>query len=414
MNLRESRNSRLSFEALKYLASLLCHKKFSIEFINMQGLQRLLEVPRPSIAATGVSICLYYLAYCEDALERVCLLPHHILADLVSASSQSRPTRDRDRQRQLTDAACRMSTLPILAVEDDAALNEDEECSARQIVRHVCVALKRYLEAHLHIKAEYVRRVHMRENASETSHMKIPATLPSYKAFKSSPEDVQEQINTLLELMSFRAQWTPVDELMRLGGITLLLQVIAFAYEWNYSGRAETVRSALEVLCICAVMPRVQLHLCERVDLPDEAMTVGLNVILGAAEGEIVQDPDVQRAALSVLITCVCAPIHRVGGMIGKFSSTGSVKKRTQNIRSSEEVIEKMWDCVRSNNGIMVLLTLMMVKTPITDADSIRGLACRALVGLARSETVRQIISKLPLFSNGQLQSKFLMCIQQQ
>uniref|UniRef100_A0A1B6HVS0 DDB1- and CUL4-associated factor 1 n=1 Tax=Homalodisca liturata TaxID=320908 RepID=A0A1B6HVS0_9HEMI len=245
----------------------------------------------------------------------------------------------------------------------------------------------------------------MRENASETSHMKIPATLPSYKAFKSSPEDVQEQINTLLELMSFRAQWTPVDELMRLGGITLLLQVIAFAYEWNYSGRAETVRSALEVLCICAVMPRVQLHLCERVDLPDEAMTVGLNVILGAAEGEIVQDPDVQRAALSVLITCVCAPIHRVGGMIGKFSSTGSVKKRTQNIRSSEEVIEKMWDCVRSNNGIMVLLTLMMVKTPITDADSIRGLACRALVGLARSETVRQIISKLPLFSNGQLQS---------
>lgn len=37
--------------------------------------------------------------------------------------------------------------------------------------------------------------------------------------------------------MSFRAGWPPVDELMRLGGITLLLQVIAFAYEWNYSGR---------------------------------------------------------------------------------------------------------------------------------------------------------------------------------
>lgn len=44
---------------------------------------------------------------------------------------------------------------------------------------------------------------------------------------------------------------------------------------------------------------------------------------------------------------------------------------------------------------------------PITDADSIRGLACQALAGLARSETVRQIISKLPLFTTGQLQSKF-------
>lgn len=64
-----------------------------------------------------------------------------------------------------------------------------------------------------------------------------------------------------------------------------------------------------------------------------------------------------------------------------------------------------MWECVRSNNGIMVLLQLMTVKTPITDADSIRALACRALAGLARSEKVRQIISKLPMFTDGQIQS---------
>lgn len=47
----------------------------------------------------------------------------------------------------------------------------------------------------------------------------------------------------------------------------------------------------------------------------------------------------------------------------------------------------------------------MMVKTPITDADSIRALACRALAGLARSEKVRQIISKLPMFTDGQIQA---------
>lgn len=50
-------------------------------------------------------------------------------------------------------------------------------------------------------------------------------------------------------------------------------------------------------------------------------------------------------------------------------------------------------------------MTLMTIKTPITDADAIRALACQALAGLARSETVRQIISKLPLFTTGQLQS---------
>lgn len=72
-----------------------------------------------------------------------------------------------------------MSTLPILTVEDDVSLNEDEECSARQIVRHVCVALKRYLEAHLYIRSEQLRRTHLRENGGETA--KYHSTLPSYK-----------------------------------------------------------------------------------------------------------------------------------------------------------------------------------------------------------------------------------------
>jgi len=53
------------------MAALLCHKRFAVDFINVGGVQRLLEVYRPSVAATGVSMCLYYLAYFEDAMERV-------------------------------------------------------------------------------------------------------------------------------------------------------------------------------------------------------------------------------------------------------------------------------------------------------------------------------------------------------
>ena len=51
----------------------------------------------------------------------------------------------------------------------------------------------------------------------------------------------------------------------------------------------------------------------------------------------------------------------------------------------------------------MTLLTLIQSKTPLTDADSIRALACRALVGLARSGTATQIMSKLAIFNNGVL-----------
>lgn len=135
-------------------------------------------------------------------------------------------------------------------------------------------------------------------------------------------------------------------------------------------------------------------------DLPDEATAAGINIILGAAEGEIVADAEVQKAALTVLVHCVCAPIYKPVS-VGRYGST----KKKFVTKHSEDLINQIWESVRSNNGIIVLLQLMEIKTPITDADYIRGMACRALAGLARSETVRQIVSKLPLFTNGQLQS---------
>ncbi|XP_050590494.1 protein mahjong isoform X2 [Bombus affinis] len=428
INVRETKDSRLAFEALKYLASLLCHKKFSIEFLNVGGLQKLLDVPRPSVAATGVSICLYYLAYCEDAMERVCLLPKHVISDLVTYalwllershdSGRCHATmffgfsfpfkvilEGFDAQDGLRKLFNVISTLPILNIEEEPALNDDEECASRQIVRHVAVALKRYMEAHLHLKTEQLQRA---ENARAERDTWQPS-LPPYKAVKLSSEEVQAKVEILQELMSVRAVWPPVEELYRLGGITLLLQIIAFAREWNYSGRvhtsssAETVRSCLDVVAICSVVPKVMLLLCERVDMPDMSMTMAINLLLAAAECEIIADPDVQRAALRAVINCVCAPINRIGGNVARFSVTGSAKKKANN--NSEELIQKIWGSVRSNNGIMVLLQLMMVKTPITDADSIRALACRALAGLARSEKVRQIISKLPMFTDGQIQA---------
>ncbi|XP_058802431.1 protein mahjong isoform X2 [Phymastichus coffea] len=428
INVRETKDSRLAFEALKYLASLLCHKKFSIEFLSIGGLQRLLDVPRPSVAATGVSICLYYLAYCEDAMEKVCLLPKHIISDLVTYalwllershdSGRCHATmffgfsfpfkvilEEFDAQDGLRKLYNVISTLPLLNIEEEGQLNDDEECASRQIVRHVAVALKKYMEAHLYWKAEQLQRA---ENV-RTERDTWQPSIPPYKAVKLSSEEVQTKVEVLQELMSMRALWPPVEQLHRLGGISLLLQIIAFAREWNFNSRvhttssAETVRACLDVVAICSVVPKVMSLLCERVDMPDLSMTISINLLLAAAECEIIADADVQRAALRALINCVCAPVNRVGGNVARYSSTGSAKKKT-NLHSSEELIQKVWSSVRSNNGIMILLQLMMVKTPITDADSIRALACRALAGLARSEKVQQIISKLPMFTDGQIQ----------
>ena len=53
----------------------------------------------------------------------------------------------------------------------------------------------------------------------------------------------------------------------------------------------------------------------------------------------------------------------KVGGNVARYSVTGSAKKKT-NIHNSEELIQKVWESVRSNNGIMVnifyLLTVLI------------------------------------------------------
>lgn len=425
INLKENADVRLAFEALKYLASLLCHKKFAIEFINVGGLQHLLQVHRPSVAATGVSICLYYLAYSEDAMERVCLLSTQVLSELVRYalwllecshdSSRCHATMffgltfafgciqklfdEQDGLRKLFNV---MSTLDIFVSDsNNSTLSDDQVFASRQAARHVCCALKRYYEAHLAAKAEDLRRSHSRNQGSSPQLI-----VPPYKAARYSNEAVQENIETLLELMPLRMHWKPVDELQKLDGISLLLKLIGMSYEWNYSGRAETVRSALDVLNVCSVTPKTQLALCESISVVDSHNTVGISIILAAAEGDLLPDADVQRSALNVIINCVCGPMSRVSEATSSSgrSMSGTITKKKAAMRSGEDLLSKMWKCVRANNGIMILLNLLTVKTPITDADSIRAFACKALCGLARCETVKQIISKLPLFTSGQLQ----------
>ncbi|KAK4289771.1 hypothetical protein Pmani_037283 [Petrolisthes manimaculis] len=123
--------------------------------------------------------------------------------------------------------------------------------------------------------------------------------------------------------------------------------------------------------------------------------------------------PEVQKPALGVLINCLCAPLHRYqssgcrlnpGGSVGGGVLTPGKKGGRTNLTSAEDVLNRAWDCVRTSNGIMYLLNVLHKKAPITDADCIRGLACRALVGLSRSDAARQIMSKLPIFTSGQLQ----------
>jgi len=65
------RDIRLLFDSIRYISSLLIHRKFAWEFIAAEGVQQLLRVNRQSLALTAVATCLYYLAYSTDIMEKV-------------------------------------------------------------------------------------------------------------------------------------------------------------------------------------------------------------------------------------------------------------------------------------------------------------------------------------------------------
>uniref|UniRef100_A0A087YIR1 DDB1- and CUL4-associated factor 1 n=1 Tax=Poecilia formosa TaxID=48698 RepID=A0A087YIR1_POEFO len=428
IDLRKTKNVQLTFDALLYLASLLLHKKFATEFIAHGGVQKLLEIPRPSMAATAVSLCLYYLAYNQDAMERVCMFPGDVLTDLVSyalwllesshASGICHATMffsisfsfrvvlqlfdQLDGLRRLVNL---ISTLEILNTDNDAPLmNEDQVFSNRQTAKHTCMALRRYFEAHLAVKTEQMKQsLHTSESGT------IIPQQPPYKAYANTREQIIEMMEFLIECGPPEGPWEPVQVFCKLSCIPLMLQLISAACDWKtYYGRSDIVRFALDILAILTVVPKVQLVLADTVEVIDENRSpvptvVGMSIILGVAEGEVFpNDAEIQKSALQVIINCVCAPDQSLSAFA--VAPLRQPLHPQQPPPSHNRVLAHMWQVVQNNNGIKVLLSLLSVKVPITDADLIRALACKALVGLSRSAAIRQIISKLPLFASGHIQ----------
>ena len=362
INVRESRDARLAFEGLRLLASLFCHKKFTLDWVARGGLALLLQLPRPSMAATGSSLCLYYLACDDDTMERVCTMAHSVLEDLVKYCLWLLEcSHETGRQYAIMffgiafsfrtlleifdscDGLRRLyntiSTLSIISDKDEdrQSMTDDQEFSQRQNVRYTVQALKKYFESHLAIRVEeeLSRDVSREGGSPQPPH-------PHNRPCRLEGEQVCEQIFILLELQS-RRRWLVVDQFIQLGGVSMLMQVIALSYDWSWPGRAETVKAALEALAVTCVSSRVQGMLCNKFELPEESV-VGISLILGAAEAEIVpESPEVQKAALQVLCFLLCGPIARPVSLKTSLTPTPTRRRSCR----GEDVISKVWECVR-------------------------------------------------------------------
>lgn len=190
------------------------------------SLQKLLQVPRPSLSATGVSLCLYYIAYCEDAMEKVCLMSRTTLQNLISyvlwllecAHNSGRnhaimffsviyPFKNMldlfDAQDGLRGILNVITTQPSFVkmkrstdgvrqaqgpneTLNELMNNEEEELSdedlmiSRQSVRQASYNLKKYFECHLAFTADKLRRTIGKNHSHPHPHVAGPV-LPPYK-----------------------------------------------------------------------------------------------------------------------------------------------------------------------------------------------------------------------------------------
>ena len=94
------------------------------------------------------------------------------------------------------DSVLQISTMTILNMDDNSAtMAEDEMFTSRQGARHVCVALKKYFEAHLAIKADQIRRSHLRNEGGSPL-----AEIPAYKV-------INNYVSTLYYVTKFYAMY---------------------------------------------------------------------------------------------------------------------------------------------------------------------------------------------------------------
>lgn len=327
--------------------------------------------------------------------------------------------------------------------------------SEKQIAYHTCVALRQYFRAQLLLLVDTLRP--SRSNRSSARH--IPSIRAGYKPLDISNEAMdaiflQIQKDRKLGAALARARWTAVDRFLACNGHVTMLELCQAPPVDRYLH--DLLQYALGILHIVTVVPYSR-KLIVNATLSNDR--VGIAVILDAANGPGYIDPDIIEQALNVLINLVCPPpsisnkslvvaqgqqsvpvqtSYAPGTETRDRNAERNISDRAVSVPSQNEPKEQNGEqcpapslasilvgdrrislgpgagcaglaaqleqgyrqareAVRANNGIKVLLQLLQTRVvmPPATLDCLRALACRALLGLARDDTIAHILTKL-------------------
>lgn len=429
--LKNKFEGQLTYKVLEFLSSLFCYNKLAMKFIELDGIQNLLLVPRPSMGSTGVAFCLYQLAYRKEVIEKICQPVSELSKEIVKyaiwlleCSHESGRSHiasffsmtfvyknilnlfdSMDGLRCLINMAS--TAKPIAADDGFDSINDDEFKQVfSQIIKPVCVTLRRYFEAHV------IFKVGQAVKSNHTLKQKYSSfdSTTKYEPSSHTRDQYFEYIDVLKTLAegnnSFNLDcWSPIAFFQKLDGVPLMLKVVSMATDMEPGNtQIEIIRAALDVLSVVTLSRPCQMVLTRRhpnLGMEETGMYVIMTFILGYDVEYTDQQTDsvAINSALAVISNCTGSSYYKIedDGDPMKACSTPRLKKKRSKLK------ETLCKLIQQSDGILVLLKLLESTEPAQTADETRYLACRALLGLSEYKPIRQILSKLQVFVNGKL-----------
>ncbi|KAL4147685.1 hypothetical protein PRNP1_011439 [Phytophthora ramorum] len=244
--------------------------------------------------------------------------------------------------------------------------------------------------------------------------------------------------------------WSPAGKLCHLRGILVLLEVVAMmcsvmqntdpdANSTIRSWTAERAQFCLDSLRVLTmVVPSLANEVCSTEVVLDEGNSsklLGMSILLEIAMSTNPRDSELVRDALRVFCNCVSPPHHedcwqhpykdirqytltarsmrtkkddpsqRSIAEAADYSTTPDNCSNCCSKAKDDKMLRPVRKLARERNAIKVCVYLLRYKRSVQNADAIRLLATRALLGLSRDRHISQILEKMQV---GQLLSDMI------
>jgi HIV-1 Vpr-binding protein len=403
---------------LHLICSLLAHRKYAQTFVDKEGVELLLDLPRGH--STGVSMCLFGISSIPEALEQVCNLPEdvrHRVTRLVldHISSGIDPAR-KNASLFLAEALKYLSMLECFDKYEGlgtilnllrATQHFESTRSEAVIAYHLLCVLRSYFKAQLTVVvASY--SVHASSSTSGSGSGSRSSLNPA-KAIDMSSEALsgaisQAKSDRSINVWFAHEVWDPVKKFIDLGGVETLLHFVQPHAIGNY--HSETVISVFEIMQI-VTLPHGFHGNVENSVVGRAGLHSPIEILLTTAmKYKSYSDPAEAVGALQVIANLVCVPEGVIdlviepqnGGNSTLAKPHGTNHMHVALASSFAKTFERSRRLVRANNGIKVLLALLCNRChDIRNSEMMSYLSLQALLGLAQDPSIAQVLSKLQL-----------------